>query len=203
VALALVGSGFGEEVQDRTLVYHLVRPVSRTTVFLARFAAGLVLGVVAASAMLLLAGAWAGLGPPSLAALVAIGALAVATVGALYYAFAALFRRGLVAGLVYTFLVEGILQFLPGSIQKLSLMHHVRSVFHRAFDAEFAARSAAVEAARKPLEPTFDPNDVVQAAAPETWTTVPGALLVCAVVLVVTLLLGARSVARRDFALKD
>jgi ABC-type transport system involved in multi-copper enzyme maturation permease subunit len=204
VALALVGSGFGEEVQDRTLVFHLVRPVSRTTVFLARFLAGLLCGVVASAAMLLAAASFLDLPGGALLRLAAIGALGTATVGSVYYALAALFRRGLVAGLVYTFVVEGFVQFLPGSIQKLSLMHHVRSVFHRSLDEEFAARSSEVSAALAPPPPaTLDPSDLVQAGAREEWTTVPSALLVCGVVIAGALLLAARSVARRDFALKD
>jgi hypothetical protein len=203
VALALVGAGFGEEVADRTLVFHLVRPVSRVTVFLARFAAGLLGGLVASTAMLLAAASFLGLPTGSLVALAAIGALGTATVGSVYYAFAALFRRGLIAGLVYTFLVEGFLQFLPGSIQKLSLMHHVRSVFHRTLDADFAARSEGVRQALAPPPRTIDPTDLVQQAAREEWTSVPGALLVCAAVVGATLFLAARAVARRDFALKD
>jgi len=54
VALSLVGSGFAEEVQDLTLTFHLVRPVSRKTVFVARYASGLLAAVADSQA----AGSW-------------------------------------------------------------------------------------------------------------------------------------------------
>ena len=209
VALSLAGTGFADEVQDQTLVFHLTRPVSRATVFVARYASGLVAAVAVSVAMSLAAvvAARAGLPPQVLAEVAAVAALGTATVGAVYYALGALFRRGLVAGLVYTFLMEGVFQRLPGSIQKLSLMHHVRSVFHRVSDADFAARSSAVAAALDPAPAGLDLRDpqgmVLQAAEREEWTSVPAALLICAAVVAICLFVGARAVSRRDFALKE
>jgi hypothetical protein len=209
VALALAGTGFADEVQDQTLVFHLVRPISRPTLFVARYASGLCAALVVAVAMTVAAVVASRTGLPAAVhvEVAATAALGTATVGAVYYALGALFRRGLVAGLVYTFLMEGVFQHLPGSIQKLSLMHHVRSVFHRMADADFAVRSKAVAAELDPKPLALDlrnpQNMVLQAAEREDWTSVAGALLVCGITVVVCLAVGARAVARKDFALKE
>ncbi len=52
IALLLAGESFAYEVQSRTLVYHLVRPVSRTTIFLARFFSGYLPAAVVSAAFL-------------------------------------------------------------------------------------------------------------------------------------------------------
>jgi hypothetical protein len=192
LALILVGGGFGEEIQDRTLLFHLVRPVRRSTLYHARFAAGLVPGAIVGAAMVaaICVGNGAPIGTGTIVVLSACAALGVATLGALYYAIAALFRRGLIAGLVYTFLLEGLFQFLPGSIQKLSLTFHVRSLAHRLTDEEV----------RQTQAPT---GQMLRAAGREPWTQVSTVWIICAVVIVGTSLLGARAVTRKDFALKD
>ena len=205
VALALVAGGYGEEIQDQTLVYHLVRPVSRRTVFLARYASGILPGVVAGSTLVVAACLASGLAVSGIVVLqTALAAsLGVATVGALYYALAALFRRGLVAGLVYTFVVEGFFQAMPGSVHKLSLMFHVRSLFHRWTDDAFAtlspAISDAIEAAKQPSNPMLRMVGVVE----EPWTSALVALTICVGVVAGALILAANEIAHRDFALKD
>lgn len=205
LALALVGGGFGEEIQDQTLVFHLIRPVSRTTVFLARYASGLVPAATLAAAATLVTIFLSGvaLSPATTAAVAGISALGVATVGAVYYALAALFKRGLVAGLVYTFVVESFFQFMPGAIQKLSLTHHIRSLYHRVADEPLAALSPRIRVAIEETKRfTFTGKGPMKAAA-EPWTSTSSALLICAVVAVTVLLYAARAVRRRDFALKD
>jgi len=210
LALSLVGSGYGEEVQEQTLVYHLVRPVSRSTVFLARYVSGAVPGMLAAAVIPVAAALAAGskVGGPALASLALVGAIGAATVGAVYYALAALFRRGLVAGLAYTFIAEGLFQFLPGGIQRLSLMHHVRSLLHRWTDDAFAKTStwiaSAVERTRDVERGATDAAGVVfRRAERERWTSTTNAILICAGVIVAALVIGARAVSKKDYALKE
>ncbi len=207
IALALTAGGFGEEISEQTLVFHLVRPVSRTTLFMARFVAGLGPAIAASGALCLLASILSGV-PVSIATIgmgLLSAAIGTSVVGAIYYALAALFRRGLVAGLIYTFVIEGFFQFIPGSIQKLSLTHHVRSIFHRLCDADFATLSERVSGElirgnRAVLRSNKRIEDLI---TPEPWSTVPHALLVCGSVAIVALLIGAWTIRRRDFALKD
>jgi hypothetical protein len=207
VALGLVGGGFGDEVADHTLVYHLARPVSRTTLFVARFFSGLVPGAIVGAALPVAAALGNGAPLPAhvVASTALFGALGVAVLGAVYYALAAVFRRGVVAGLIYTFVLEGFFQFLPGSIQNLSLSHHVRSLFHRAADADFAALSERVRSRVEGLSRVGrdEQGDVMFAAAVERWSSVSGALVTCAVAFVLSLALGARAVRKKDFALRD
>ena len=206
IALALVGGGYGEEIQDQTLVFHLVRPVSRMTVYVARYAAGVLPGAICAAAMAVLAVLLSGVHLPAETLLLPAGVavLGVATVGAVYYALASLFRRGLVAGLVYTFVVEGFFQLMPGSIQRLSLTHHVRSVFHQVCDGAFAVLSPRVQSAVAAREaPHLEAPSSFRAAFAEPWTSITSALAICACVIVGSLLLGAWTIRRRDFALKD
>jgi ABC-type transport system involved in multi-copper enzyme maturation permease subunit len=206
IALALAAGGFGEEVSEQTLVFHLVRPISRTTLFIARFAAGIGPAIAAACALCLVATILSGVGLPlaTVGLLLATAALGTVVVGAVYYALAALFRRGLVAGLVYTFVIEVFFQFIPGSVQKLALSHHVRSLFHRLCDADFAALSQRVaREAERGNNSVIKARRIQDIIAPEPWSTIPHALLVCGIVAVAALLIGARTIRRRDFALKD
>jgi hypothetical protein len=209
VALALAGGGFAEEVADQTLVYHLARPVSRATVFLGRFAAGILPCIATAMALMLavMLPTRVSLPPAVYLETALVAGIGAATVGAVYFALGAIFRRGLVAGLVYTFVVEAIFQFMPGSVQNLSLMHHVRSLFHRWCDADFAGASRRVAAQVRSAADgglrSERPEDVVFQRATEVWSSAENALLICAGVLVVALALGALAVKRTDYALKD
>ena len=206
IALALTAGGFGEEVSEQTLVFHLVRPVSRTTLFVARFVAGLGPAIAASCAMCLLAAVLSGVPIPiaTVATTMLTAAIGTVVVGAVYYALSALFRRGLVAGLIYTFVIEGFFQWIPGSVQKLSLTHHVRSIFHRLCDADFARLSERVAGEmNRGNTAVLRTKRLQDLVAPEPWSTIPNALLVCGSVAAVALLLGAWTIRRRDFALKD
>lgn len=193
IALVLVSEGFTYEVQSRTLVYHLVRPVSRTTVFLARFFSGAV--PAAAVALLLLVTLVLASGADvdaqvwlSLPVTAALGTLAL---GAVYYALAAVLRHGLIAGLVYTFVVETLISSVPGSMQKFSVMFYVRSLHHG-----LTAGSLPV------VPPQIEQNPLLHAATKVSESDAMHAALVLLAITVVALAIGAWRVAHRDWALK-
>jgi ABC-type transport system involved in multi-copper enzyme maturation permease subunit len=195
VALVLVSDGFAREVQSRTLVYHLVRPVSRTTVFLARFFSGAL--PAAFVSFLLLATMTFASGAPvggevwlSFPVTATLGTFAV---GAVYYALAAVLRHGIIAGLVYTFVVETLISSVPGSMQKLSVMFHVRSLHH-----------GLTEGSQLPLvKPEVDTNQLLRAATKVTEDGVGEAIVILLAITAVCLAIGAWRVAVRDWALKD
>lgn len=205
VALLIVGPGYSRELRQRTLVYYLVRPVSRTTVFLARYVSGVLPAALIALALfwptLLLSGVavpwevWAGTA--------AIALIGVGVLGAVYYVLSALFRRGLVAGLIYTFVIEGLVGNLPGAIQKLSVRFHLRGLHHGLMDDAFVERSDAVaRAIRKAGE--FGGNPFTQVNFGLTEADPPGvALGVLLAIAGVLLAFGVYLVRTRDFALKD
>lgn len=194
IALVLVGEGFTYEVQARTLVYHLVRPVSRTTVYLARFFSGAL--PAAAVALLLLAVLVLTSRAPvdarvwlSLPVTAGLGTLAL---GAVYYALAALLRHGLIAGLIYTFVVETLISSVPGSMQKLSVMFYVRSLHHG-----LTAGSLPV------IPPEIQQNPLLRAATQVSEVGTAQAALTLLGIAGVGLALGAWRVATRDWALKE
>lgn len=194
VALLLVAEGFTVEVQSRTLVYHLIRPVSRITVFLARFFSGVV--PAAAVSLLLLAtlvvSSGAHLDVRTWASLPATALMASLALGAVYYALAAILRHGLVAGLIYTFVVETLISSVPGSMQRLSVMFHVRSLHH-------ALTAGALPVVPPEIEDTPLLQGASRIAEGGAWDSVLVLLAVTAAALAV----GAWRVARRDWALKD
>ena len=188
-ALLLAAEGYAREVSGQTIVYHLVRPIRRATFFLARFLSGwipatlagflLVASVVTASGVATPAPAWL--------ALAAISSLSALALGAVFYTLGALFRHGLVAGLIYAFAVETMLASVPGTMQKLSVMFHVRSLF-RGWTAGWLPRVEAEEEASFFFSRLLKVED-----AP------PGdAVLVLVLVAAAVLAFGAWKVTRRD-----
>jgi ABC-type transport system involved in multi-copper enzyme maturation permease subunit len=195
VALTLVSQSYAREVQERTLVYHLVRPVSRATVFLARYLSGLVPACIVAVLLFgsLLVGAERPLGElvPMLPGIL----LGIAAVGAIYFVLSALLRHGMVAGLVYTFVFEALISSTLGSVQKLSVMFHVRSLHHRLTDPTWG---------ELPVEAPASPRAAILRAAERiNYDETQEAVLWLVGITVAFLLFGVWRTRQRDFALKD
>ena len=209
VALVLVAGGFQREVSERTLVYHLVRPISRRTLFLARYLAGCTVAVPVAMVPAFLTLAFSGVELPTadwVRVALPIGLGVVAT-GAIYYLLAAAFRFGTIAGLVYTFVIDAFIQSASGTMQKLSATYYVRSLHHQLLDPAFVERSSRVAAevertARPPME-GLENATLLPGAEPIAWLATRDAVLVLAVLTAGLLVLGLWIVSRRDYALKE
>ena len=194
VALVLAADGFAVEVASRTLVYHLVRPVSRVTLFLARFLAGVIPGVIVAWLFLVVIVLVSGT-PVDAKVWISLPVTAVAatlTLGAVYYTLGALFKHGLVIGLVYTFVFETLLTSVPGTMQKLSVMYHVRSLHHHM--TEGSLPKIKPPSSRNMLMAQIE--QLQDAPAHETALILLG-------ITAVALAIGAWAISRRDWALKD
>ncbi|MFM8981157.1 MAG: ABC transporter permease subunit, partial [Planctomycetia bacterium] len=207
-ALVLVAGCFSREVGERTLVFHLVRPIARRTLYLARFCAAVTVAIPVALVPPLVALGVAGLPLPSAAAwaLVPAVALGVLAFGAVTCLLSAWFRRGIIAGLVYVFLVDGFMSEASGTMQRLSLVHHVLSLFHRGADAGFGALSERVRASSEAAVPSLNPADLIsQVLSSEQveWMQPWSAALVLLAVTAVALGLGAGRVSASDYPLKD
>ncbi len=194
IALILASDGFAYEVSRRTLVYHLVRPVSRTTLYLARFLAGWLVASLAGTLFLTALVASSGVAFPANAWLAVpvtatVGALAL---GAVFYLLSSLFKHGLVIGLIYAFVFEGFLSNVPGSMQKISVMFHVRSLFH-------GLLHGALPTVKPQTQETFIITQLDTIADSPATT----ALIVLVSVAVVALIFGAITVSRRDFGLRE
>ncbi|MDJ0972903.1 MAG: ABC transporter permease subunit [Planctomycetota bacterium] len=210
-ALLFVTPGFSNEVSQRTLVYHLVRPVSRSTVFLARFASG-VLPAVLVGTLLLWSVLWtSGLSVPTTVwmAVPAVAALSALLLGSLYYMLASIFRKGMIAALVYTFVIETMFIAARGSVQTLSMSYHVRSLYRALVNDEFAERSRYVADAIDPDGLLFRPGveNLAEAAVTmlqkPTYSSGPTAVITAIVLSAAFLAYGVWRTKRRDFPLKD
>jgi ABC-type transport system involved in multi-copper enzyme maturation permease subunit len=204
LALLLIGPAYTREVRARTLVYHLVRPVGRHTVFLARFAAGWLPAVLVAAVMLLSTVAFSGvdLATNVQLSLVLVGLLGTLTLGAVYFTLSVVFERGVIAGLVYTFLIEVMLARLPGTMQILTIRYHLRSLYHGLVDEPFTALSPVV--AQRVAEGAYSQEDRgSQVFTPVPFESPEQAIVVLLVVSAALLAFGCWRVARKDFPLKD
>lgn len=123
-----------QEAEARTLVYLLVRPLSRGSLLLGKFAGAWLASTlmscvsVAVTAGILLgvdgfadAGTWAGR-LPRVWAVMALGGLAY---GALFTVVGLLFSRPALIGLALAFGWETAIPFLPGSLRLLTVRHHL------------------------------------------------------------------------------
>ena len=194
IALLLAGEAYAFEVQSRTLVYHLVRPVSRATVFLARFFSGYLPAALVAAAFLtaIYVASGVAFSPRAWGSVLVSAGLGVLALGAIYYTLAALLKHGLVAGLIYTFVVETLVSSVPGSMQKLSVMFQVRSLSHWL--------TAGVLPAVPPPKRRSMFDLTARAIEDSSPTEAAVALLLIAGAV---LAFGVWRVRRQDFALKD
>lgn len=119
-----------QEVEQKTIVYLLTRPVRRWSLLLAKFAAALVFVIVAVWVCDLLL-ATVAYGPGHFKGtpvgrdllILPLGAVAY---GGLFLLLATLFNKPLVYGLLFAFGYESWVPNLPGSFSKWSLMAYLR-----------------------------------------------------------------------------
>jgi ABC-type transport system involved in multi-copper enzyme maturation permease subunit len=124
-----------EEVENRTLVYLVTRPVPKPAIVLGKFAAytaltgGMTAAGLAVSFFILNA---ARLGEPALYAtfsrylgVLVLGVLAYTA----FFAFlGAIIKRAIILGLVFGFGWETAIQYFPGSTQRFSIVHYLKSL---------------------------------------------------------------------------
>lgn len=130
----LFGTGIvSSEVESRTIVYLLTRPIHRARLLLSRFA-GAVFGIIVTvwlSTLLLAAASYGELSWGSVGrdmAVLAAGALAY---GGLFLLIGTSFRRPLILGLFFAFGWESWAPIMPGSCARLSIMTYLRALTPR------------------------------------------------------------------------
>jgi len=125
----------GDEVDQRTLVYLTTRPVGKPAILLGKAAAqslialAIVISTLALSFIL-------GFGkfvltPEGLGRLgqyLLAGGLATLAYTTLFVLFGTLLKKPVIAGIIYIFGWEYVVQFIPGSTQKLTISHYVKSL---------------------------------------------------------------------------
>jgi ABC-2 type transport system permease protein len=134
IALVFGTAALGSELEDGTAVHILTKPISRTTIVLAKVAvagtltAALVVPSTALTAILLTK---PGGGAQNAVLALSVGALVGSYVyAAIFAALGVLTSRGLILGLGYALIWEGLLAgLLPGS-QVFSVREYVRGIAH-------------------------------------------------------------------------
>jgi ABC-2 type transport system permease protein len=132
--LVLATSAFGDEIEDRTLPYLTLKPVSRFRIVLEKLLGSIVVSGPIVIAGLAIAFVLTFKGDASdhlrfFGAMAATAAVATVAYSAIFMLVSLLISRALVAALIYSFVWETILgRFVPG-LRYVSIRHFVRSVF--------------------------------------------------------------------------
>jgi len=131
LALVYGTAALGAEIEDGTAVYLLAKPVSRTQIIFGKLLAAWVLTSVTVLASGLVAGAIGLQGVPGHGLLVGFGIALVAgslVYSALFVMLSVITSRALIAGLVYVFIWEGLINGLFAGTRLLSVRHYTLSV---------------------------------------------------------------------------
>jgi ABC-type transport system involved in multi-copper enzyme maturation permease subunit len=127
----------GDEIEDRTITYLFVRPVPRSKIYLGKFLAALVLASVMiilsamASFLVLLSSESPSEALPHIGILaqdIGILALGLVAYSSLFGFFGAWLKRPLLAGLLFCLAWESFVTYLPGYLNRLTVMHYLQSL---------------------------------------------------------------------------
>jgi ABC-2 type transport system permease protein len=134
VALVFGTAALGSELEDGTAIHLLTKPVGRTTIVLAKVAVAgtltavlMVPSTVIAAILMAQPGANLGLVTTSLAAGVLAGSYLYASI---FAALSVITSRGLIIGLAYALIWEGLLAGLLPGTQVFSVREYVRGIIH-------------------------------------------------------------------------
>ena len=149
VVLLPATAAFGNELEDGTLPYLLMKPVSRLRLVLGKYAAVLLVSIPALlaglAATMLIAAQAPGAGDLGriLAAMAGASAAAAALLGAVFLLVSLVIPRALLAGMIYIFAWESLLgRFLPG-VRAISSREQALQVFDGILSDDFPAASNA------------------------------------------------------------
>ena len=198
-SVPLLGMFYGtaliaDEVEDKTITYLFTRPVSRGAVLVGKYLAylGCTGLVVLPSVMLVfflvvpLEGGSIGTSFPDLVKDLALLAVGLAVYGALFALVGAWFKRPLLTGLVFIFVWEPIIVFVPGYMKRFTVSYYIQGLVPHAMpqDGVVTAILNALKA-----------NEVVPSVA--------ASLIGLGVILAGGLLLATWLVERREYVLEQ
>jgi len=135
MALFFGSSIVQEEVENRTLVFLTTAPISRSSILLGKYLSYLLLSVVIVHAGFIFSfiiinldhlGGVRGFGV--FLNFMGVGLLALASYIAFFALLGTVFRKSLILGLMFIFGWESIVQYFPGTTQKFTLIHYVKSL---------------------------------------------------------------------------
>ena len=132
----LATNALGNEIEDRTMVYLVLKPVRRSRIILEKYAAvvqstwlALILGMIIAWVMSVQGGMIDNV--DVLAAAVLAALVGVLAYGAAFLALSLIVPRALIAGIIYILIWESLLARLIPGARLLSIQHWVQSIYGR------------------------------------------------------------------------
>ncbi len=137
--LILATTAIGNEIEDRTMIYLVLKPIRRLRIILEKYLAVVLTGTLVLGAGSLVAAALVLGGdttghPRSIIALLVATLVGVAGYGGLFMAVSLLIPRALLVGIMYTVIWESLFaRFIPG-IRLVSVRHYTQSVYYRIAD---------------------------------------------------------------------
>lgn len=137
--LILATGALGDEVEDRTMVYLVLKPITRLRIVLEKYAAVVLSTVVLLWTGLLLTWLIAGRSDALDGVDVLLAAGVATLIGVLAYAavfmtISLVIPRALLVGIIYTLLWESLFSRLIPGARILSLRHYVNSIYARILD---------------------------------------------------------------------
>jgi ABC-2 type transport system permease protein len=137
--LILATNALGNEIEDRTMVYLVLKPISRARIILEKFASVIVTAVLLLWEGMLLAFVVAARGDAGdnldqLVAMVVAILFGVLGYGALFLAVSLIVPRALLAGILYSLLWESLFGYYIPGVRLISVRHYVLSIYDRIVD---------------------------------------------------------------------
>ena len=205
VALVYASGIIQDEQEDQTLTYLLVRPISRWALYLVKLLATLTTTILLTAVFTILTyaavyvGSGAGLADVTRRCLIAVAihGLAVGAYCCLFGLIGLYTRRALVAGILYSAVIEGLLANLPFGLRFITVIYYARVAAYRAMDFKFTDRRGThdVAAIAWQFDARNDPGLTDHPALSSCVLVLGVAGLACA-------LLGALLCHRREFHVK-
>jgi ABC-2 type transport system permease protein len=137
--LIVATAALGDEIEDKTLQYLTLKPISRTRIVLEKFVAVLIVSIPIAWVMLTftyLVQCWGRLDDTNdmVWPMLASSVVGILGFGSLFMFVSMIIQRALLVGIFYVFVWETALsRFLPG-IRSISVRHYSQSLFVRMLD---------------------------------------------------------------------
>jgi ABC-2 type transport system permease protein len=151
IALVLASAGFGAEIDDGTVVYLLTKPTERSTIAITKLVvtAALALALNGASVALVSIILLRGTGSTTLGVGFAVGAMLGSILyAAIFLALGLITRRGMLVGLLYLVVWEGVLSRLFAGTRTFSVRQYMMSVTDAIARADTSVFTAELPHAR-------------------------------------------------------
>lgn len=204
-ALVYASGIIQDEQEEQTLTYLLVRPISRWAIYVVKLLATLTTTIVLTAVFTVLTYATIYVGRDVGAAeitkrcltAVAINGLSVGVYCCLFGLIGLYTRWALVAGILYTAVVEGLLANLPFGLRFITVIYYARVIAYRSLEFKFTehGRSEDLAAAAWQFDVRNDPGL-------EAHPTLQTCVLILTVAAVGCATLGALMCYRREFHVK-